>query len=252
MILDGLSQPPGAGRSIAFRPDGPFQIADATMEWGAMVDPSEDAPTGGVSGDAIDTYAGVTMRRVVLARPEYLVDIFVVEGGEERRIDWVFRNAGALAPFAENLAAGAGEVEGEGYEHLHGLQRHALGGDTALTWQLEGSGMALFMAEEAGTSLFTGRAPGNPAEERQGLVIRQRRKTRAAFLSVFHPFGEAPRIDSVAWHGRDLLGAGWAACTVEGANGRDRWIIRLRPEADIPSALAELPADNRFTYTLES
>ena len=67
-----------------------------------------DAPTGGVSGDAIDTYAGVTMRRVVLARPEYLVDIFVVEGGEERRIDWVFRNAGALAPFAENLAAGSG------------------------------------------------------------------------------------------------------------------------------------------------
>ena len=84
------------------------------------------------------------------------------------------------------------------------------------------------------------------------MIIRQRTKTRTAFLSVFHPFGEAPRIDSVAWHGRDLLGAGWAACTVEGANGRDRWIIRLRPEADIPSALAELPADNRFTYTLES
>ena len=238
--------------TMPFAPDGPFQIADATMEWGATVDPSEDAPTDGVSGEAIDSYAGVTMRRVVLARPEYLVDIFVVGGREERRIDWVFRNAGALAPLAENLVVGPAELEGEGYEHLNGLRRHALEGDTALTWQLEGSGMALFLAEEAGTSLFTGRAPGNPAEERQGLIIRQRTKTRAAFLSVLHPFGDAPRIDSVAWHGRDLLGAGWAACTVEGAKGRDLWTIRLRPEAVIPTELAELPADNRFTYTLES
>ena len=84
------------------------------------------------------------------------------------------------------------------------------------------------------------------------MIIRQRRKTRTAFLSVIHPFGEAPRIDSVAWHGRDLLGAGWAACTVEGTKGRDLWTIHLRPEAVIPTELAELPADNRFTYTLES
>ena len=35
MILGGLSQPPGAGREHCLsRPMGPFQIADATMEWG--------------------------------------------------------------------------------------------------------------------------------------------------------------------------------------------------------------------------
>ena len=148
---------------------------------------------------------------------------------------------------------GAGEVEGEGYEHLHGLQRHALEGDTALTWQLEGSGMALFLAEAGWYKPFHGtcaRKPGRGAPGVRSSGSGRRRERH--FLSVLHPFGDAPRIDSVSWHGRDLLGAGWAACTVEGTKGRDLWTIHLRPEAVIPTELAELPADNRFTYTLES
>ena len=256
VLLDGLSQPPGAGKCNAFGGDGPFQMADATMEWGAPAAPSEnarfdDAPLHGVSSEALDAYAQVKMRRTVLARADYLVDVFLVDAGEERRIDWIYRNAGELAlPNVRSLGLSA--PEGEGYEHITDFRSHALDDDIALTWRLEGSGMRLFMAEQAGTTLFAGRAPGNPAEERQGLVMRQREAARTAFLAVFHPYQETPRISSVSWHGRDLLGAGWAACTVEGTNGRDCWIIRMAPEAEIPPWVAELPADNRFEYTLES
>ena len=34
VVLEGKSQPAGAGRSIAFRADGPFQIADAAVRMG--------------------------------------------------------------------------------------------------------------------------------------------------------------------------------------------------------------------------
>ena len=249
--LDGLTQPPGAGRINAFRAGGPFQIADATMEWAAAA-PSADAPIDGIGRETLDTYAHVKMRRAALARADYVVDIFLVDAGAARRIDWIYRNAGALAPPAASRPLGGGGLEGEGYEHITDLYSSSLDDDTTVTWQLGGSAMKLFMAEQAGTILYAGSAPGNPAEERQGLIIRRRAATRTAFLAIFHPYRERPRISSVTWHGRDLLGAGWAACTLDGAQGRDRWIIRLRAEVEIPSWLTGLPADNRFEYTLES
>ena len=252
VALDGLSQPPGAGQSNAFRADGPFQSADATMAWREKTAPSDDAPLEGVSREALDTYAHVNMRRAVLARTDYLVDVFLVEAGGGRRIDWIFRNAGSLAPLANSRRVGNFALEGEGYQYVTDLHSYTLEDDTTLTWQFEGSGMTLFMAEQPGTTLIAGSAPGNPAEERQGLIIRQRTAPRTAFLTVIHPYQDTPRVRSVSWHGRDLLDTGWSACTLEGTNGRDRWIIRLRPEVEIPSWVNHLPADNLFEYTLEN
>ena len=251
VLLDGLSQPPGAGKSNAFRAGGPFQIAEAAMEWSANASSSDDAPLDGVSSETLDVYADTKMRRAVLAHDDYIVDVFLVDAGEQRRIDWIFRNAGELAlPNFHSL--GLSGLEGEGYQHVTDLHCHALEDDIALNWQLDGTGTRLFMAEQAGATLYSGRAPGNPAEERQGLIIRQRTATRTAFLAVIHPYRGTPSIDSVTWHGRDLLGAGWAACTVEGKNRRVRWIIRLHPELELPSWVIDLPADNLFEYSLES
>ena len=252
VLLDGLSQPPGAGRCNEFRAERPFQVADATMAWSANPAPSRDAPLDGVSRGTLDTYAGVKMRRVVLARADYLVDIFLVDAGEERRIDWIYRNAGGLLSAFDSRPALPSELEGEGYEHIADPRSFILDDDSRLTWRSEGSGVRLFVAEPAGATLYTGRAPGNPAEERHGLVIRRRIALQTAFLSAFHPFGDTPRLASVTWHDSDLLDTGFAACSVNRPDGLDLWTIRLRPDVELPSRLADMPADNRFDYTLES
>ncbi len=112
--------------------------------------------------------------------------------------------------------------------------------------------MRLFAAEPAGATLFAGRAPGNPAEERHGLLIRRRVASQTAFLSVFHPYGDTPRLVSVSWHARNLLDSGYAVCSLDCPHGQDLWTIRLRPDVVLPSRLAALPTDNRFEYTLEN
>ena len=252
VVLDGLSQPPGAGSSNAFRAGEPFQVADASMAWDEAFASTHDAPTDAVAEEARAAYCGAKMRRATLARSDYFVDLFLVEAGERRRIDWIYRNAGRLAEIDCGLSPVDASIDGEGYQHIAGVESHAPDGETTLTWRSERSGMRLFLADAAETAMFSGLAPGNPAEERQGIVIRQRTASRTAFLGVFHPFGEEPRIRKVTWHGRDLLGAGWAACTVEGAGKLDLWTIRLKAAAHLPPWLEELPADNRYAYTLES
>ncbi len=252
VLLDGLSQPPGAGRCTAFRADDPFQFADATIAWSPKPAPSRDMPLERVREEALAAYAQVEMRRIVLARAEYLVDIFLVDAGQQRRIDWIYRNAGALIHADNAHPLLPSELDGEGYQHISDLRALSLDEDSRMIWRSDTSGMMLHMAEPAGATLYAGRAPGNPAEERQGLVIRRRVAARTAYLSVLHPFGNTPRLRSVTWHGRDLLDSGFAACTVHRPDGQDLWTIRLHPDVELPSRLADLPADNRFEYTLES
>jgi len=251
VVLDGKSQPAGAGRSIAFRADGPFQIADAAVRWGEEAVTGIDAPTYGVDSEAPEVYDGAGMRRAVLACGDYFVDIFLVDAGRERRIDWIFRNRGVLAPLGDGIPIVPAELEGDGYEYIDDLSTRPAYDNIALNWEFGETGTKLFMAEMNGTVLYAGPAPGYPAEDTQDLMIRQRTASRTAFLSVFHPYRDGPRIGSVTWHGSDLIGAGWAACTVEGSGWQDRWIIRMNSGVETPPWLAELPASNRFEYTLE-
>ena len=252
VVLDGKSQPAGAGRRVAFRADGPFQVADAAIDWGEDAVSGIDVPTYGVDEEAPKVYDGARMRRTVLGRGDYFVDVFAVDAGTERRIDWIYRNAGVLAPISEAGPVEPDALKGDGFGYIRDVQCCELDDSIALDWKSGETGVRLFMAEQDGTTLFTGRAPGNPAEDRQGLIIRQRNAKSTAFVSVFHPHPGAPRIASVTWHGCDLTGEGWAACTVEGPELRDCWIIRLNKGVETPRWLAELPAGKRFEYTLEA
>ncbi len=251
VVLDGKSQPAGAGRSIAFRDDGPFQIADAAVRWGDGAVTGIDAPTYAVDSEAPEVYDGAGMRRAVLARGDYFVDIFLVDAGRERRIDWIFRNRGVLAPLGDGIPIVPAVLEGDGYEYIDDLSTRPAYGNIALNWQFGETGVKLFMAEMDETTLFAGPAPGNPAEDTQDLMIRQRTASRTAFISVCHPYRDTPRIGSVTWHGSDLIGAGWAACTVERSDKKDLWIIRSQSDVEVPTWLGDLPASNRFEYALE-
>lgn len=251
VVLDGKSQPAGAGRSIAFRADGPFQIADAAVRWGEEAVTGIDAPSYGVDSEAPEVYDGAGMRRAVLARGDYFVDIFLVDAGRERRIDWIFRNRGVLAPLGDGIPIVPAVLEGDGYEYIDDLSTRPAYGNIALNWQFGETGVKLFMAEMDETTLFAGPAPGNPAEDTQDLMIRQRTASRTAFISVCHPYRDTPRIGSVTWHGSDLIGAGWAACTVERSDKKDLWIIRSQSDVEVPTWLGDLPASSRFEYALE-
>ena len=156
-----------------------------------------------------------------------------------------------LAPLGDGVPIVPAVLEGDGYEYIDDLSTRPALGNIVLDWQFGETGMKLFMAETDETPLYAGPAPGNPAEDVQDLMIRQRTASRAAFVSVFHPYEESPRIVSVTWHGSDLIGAGWAACTVEGSDRKDLWIVRSGADVEVPARLSDLPASSRFEYSLE-
>ncbi len=240
VTLDGHSQPPATGRIIRFDGEGELHVADAAVAWA-------DDPANGV-------YAGVEFRRVLLARPAYIFDLFLISCPQARRIDWLFRCAGEWAMKGRrgrSVRPGLVSGDGQGYQHVVATRRRATASDLALTWQAAGARLKLWLAGMPGTELVTGRVPGNPPSEMQTLALVRRQATTAAFAAVWHTYRHRARVTAVEWAERDLLAAGWAGCTVRVGCRREAMIVRLAGGAKPGPASAWQGAGDCWEYILD-
>ncbi len=229
ITLDGLSQPPAEGKLHRFQGEGPFQVADAGVTW-------DSGP-----------YDGVSMRRVILARPDYFLDLFLVESDRPRRIDWIFRTAGACETSLDLEPATAGE--GDGYEHLSDVCKTTTGSDFVSTWQSDGAGLRCFVPGLSNAEILTALAPGNPPTDLHTTLIQRRHTGTTAFLSLFHPHARSPRITSVDWTGHNPAETGWAGCTVHLPGASEHWTLRLTSDAVAPPGPENV--DAQFEYLLD-
>ncbi len=235
ITLDGQSQPAATGQAHAFRSDGPFQIADASVTW---------------TNADVGPYQNVTMRRVLLARPDYFLDLVLVEAPDSHRVDWIYHNAGTLATALPAVAYDTLREAGEGYSHI--TQAQAVTTDTAFTvnWQINEVGLQLFVAGMIGMEVITGRVPGNPPGDQLATLIQRRHTAQTAFLSLFHPFRDAPMVTAVEWIERNLLETGWAGCRVTFGHRSEYWLIQRTNDVALPAWFAELADDAKFVYCL--
>ncbi|MBV7339639.1 heparinase II/III-family protein [Chloroflexi bacterium TSY] len=217
VIIDGLSQPEATGQLHHFREEGPFQIADASVSW------QEPGP-----------YQNVTMRRVVLVRPSYFVDLFLVECPALRRIDWIYRNMGNLTVVEDSGVPGvvglksvslASGERGDGYEHISESREISMSEDVGMFWQTERGRLQLCMAGVPQTRITIGGVPGNPPSDRHFLVVSSRVAQRTAFVSLFHVVKQSPPTIQVDWRSSDLMETGQLDFTVFVDGEEERWLI---------------------------
>ncbi|MFN0170595.1 MAG: heparinase II/III family protein, partial [Bryobacteraceae bacterium] len=168
VILDGRSQPPATGRLRRFRREGPFQIADAEVE-----------------------FDGARLRRVILARPGYFLDLFVVDAERQCVADWIWRAAGELDP--DGASEPVAPLAGDGYQHLSSPRRLTA---SPLVWRAGGAALRIWPRPEPGTECIAARAPGTPPHLEHSLVLLRRTCGSTIFASVI---ATDPAIARVEW-----------------------------------------------------
>ncbi|MEZ4865060.1 MAG: heparinase II/III family protein [Caldilineaceae bacterium] len=234
VTLNGRSQPAATGQIHHFRAAGDFQIADASVQW-----PLDGGP-----------YHGVTLRRVVLARPDYFLDLFLVDAPQPHRIDWIYRNAGQLQSTLPLTAYPALRDEGEGYQHLGQPQHSRTDEPLQATWQVGAVGLQLWGAGAPATEVITALAPGNPPTDQFTTLLQRRIGRTAAFLTLFHPFRTTLAITAVEWVGRDFEQNGWLGCRVRLGDQCDQWLIQQQATAARPTWFLDATAGPKFRYGL--
>ncbi|MEO6875311.1 MAG: heparinase II/III family protein [Opitutaceae bacterium] len=212
VVLGHRSQPPGEGKLRCFRADGPFHVADAEIQ-----------------------FESTQLRRVILAREDYFLDLFFVAAPTPQTIDWVWRNAGTLSFTGETRDLPA--LEGEGYDHLAQPREVTIPVNTPFTWRAGQDRVRLWARPETGNQWIAAEVPGNPPEDRQSMLLARRETTATVFASVFHRYRGPARVLAVDWIPTGL------GCAVRTAGGVERWVIQS-PGAPTPSG----PCD--FVYEL--
>jgi hypothetical protein len=236
VIIDGRSQPPATGHLHFFQGEGQFQVADAAVHW------------DGAGVELATAYAGISMRRVILPRPDYFLDLFLVHSTQSRRIEWIYRNSGRQVLSVDLHPYQSMENAGDGYSHLSGVRGTKTAQDLEVHWQLAGAGLQLFMAGRTETELISGSVPGNPPAESYAAIILRRYAQGTSFLSLFHPYRATSQIRSVTWSDGDLASQGWVGCLVELTDHSEEWVIQGSPNI----AVTPPAAHQRFVYCLES
>ena len=233
VTIDGYSQPEATGQINHFQDTGDFQVADAAVSW------TDDGP-----------YQGVTMRRVILARPDYFLDLFLVEAPDSRRIDWIYRNAGQLQTTLPLTAYPTLADEGEGYCHIARPQHNHTDKPFQASWQSGAIGLQLWADGAPGTDIFTGSVPGNPPTDRFALLLQRRQSATAAFLTLFHPFPTTPTITTVEWFGDNFQQTGWLGCRVTLGDQQEHWLLQSQSDGAQPRWFTAAPADRKLRYYL--
>jgi hypothetical protein len=205
-LVDGRSQPAATGRLTRFEVDEPYAVVGGAVEWD--------------QGD----YSGVRMRRLILWREWYFVDVLQVECAQPRQIDWIYHNLGKLV-VAPGLDAAPAELVGDcGYANVGDVRRIPAADRLRLDWRVGSVGLRLYLAPMPDAELLVGEAPANPASEKLSIAVRRRRATHATFLSVFVPYqwGEEPPVRGACWSfAEDQV----HHLTIDTASGSEEWWV---------------------------
>jgi hypothetical protein len=251
VTINGLSQPPATGHINTFRSNGAFQIADASVSWSG----------NGVELPFEHPYHDISMRRILLARPDYFLDIVLVEDGEAKegreakRIDWIYHNIGTPIINLPGQADLITSEEGTGYQHISHAQAAPVQGDFVVHWppvatQPQPVGLQLFVAGGIPGEAITGKAPGNPPTDPLGVLIHRRQAATTAYLSLFHPYQATPKVTRVEWLGHNLLKEGWAGCLVHCDGCQEQWLVRMNPGSRVPPLPSTPQVAAHFEYNL--
>ncbi len=209
VLLDGQPQPLTDGRFNHFLVEDSFTLADASVSWSEGV------------------YQGVRMRRVILWRDCYFIDLFQVIGPCPRDIDWICHLRGRLManPFESDFDRRLKPERVSAHTQVEGsCEESKL---PFLRWRCEGGSLDLNLLGPEG-QIFLGTSPSNRASERLSTIIRRRSASETTFLSVFSftPKGEDPSLQRVEGGRRE---DGIWRLILETSSGSDEWTMGVDP-----------------------
>jgi hypothetical protein len=204
LVVDGRSQPPATGELLDFRScpeDGTgFGVIDCVVQW----------PEG--------TYQSVRVRRILLVRPGYVIDLVSARADRDRTFDLMFRGRG------ETCWQGTLVDPGQGEETVGDLPRvRRLSAEQApeIVWRTGRAGLAVRLSSGDG-AVYLGGFPSSAGGAVETTLVRRQSGPGAEFAAVLHPFGPTPSLEAVSFVAG---GMGRWRIAVQIAGVVERWTV---------------------------
>lgn len=199
VLLDGMPQVPATGTLDRFDVKDDVTLVEAHVNFSD-------------TDDAI--WEGVNLRRVILWKDDYFIDVVIVDCPQTRQIDLAWHHTGTLA--FEGEAKPETAFTQTGYAHLKNIQICK-----SVAWQAswKNPNTSIWARNPEGTTTYITDAPGNPTNEEMSLILRRITAQNAVFVSVIEPFQDQGVIKQVEWENQDSM----LKLSIQGHNLSDNW-----------------------------
>ncbi len=158
-------------------------------------------------------YWGVLLRRTLLLTPEYLAEVYEVEGDESAQTDWLAHaTAEKLVPVAGALQAGStpsAPGDGAGYQHLSDGQKWNF--STTSRWDFlsdktdaAAPRLRLWVLDDAPQEIFTALGIGYTIQQKTPTLIRRRNAKSTRFVTIYDLSGHGNAVKNATWDGKTL------------------------------------------------
>lgn len=168
-----------------------------------------------VQAETATAYDGVVMRRTVCLIDDYYLDLFDLTAETERLYDWVYQSPVDLKVDVPMTSSSLSD-HGDGYAFLEEVRGGRTDDDITAAFVRGDAKFLVRIAGQAGTEVYTARAPGIPlrTEDAMRVLLLRRRAARTRFEVLAG--AQAAGAENVTWR-REA--GGWLKVT--GADGED-------------------------------
>lgn len=140
-----------------------------------------------------DTYSGCEMRRTVIYKDEYFIDIFKVSAKNELRKDWIWHTAGEITLPQGSLAKSA-VADGGPQALLTDVYSYTAEGITKLTYDCKDGVSLDIHALSDGKELIFAKGDNNPATSKISYVMERCFEKECVYINVFEAYKDGNNV----------------------------------------------------------
>ncbi len=175
-----------------------------------------------------EAYAGVSLRRYLLLTPQFLFDVYEVEGDKTAQLDWLAHAVVPLIRPVEARGDGAPAVAGSenGYQHLldgkswkmEGVSRWDFLGDEK---DAAAPRLRVWLLDDGPQEILTATGIGYTTDQKAPALIRRRDAASTRFVTAYDLSGRGDAIREI----ETLPNRNWRLETARG-----NWIVSFAPD----------------------
>lgn len=181
VMINQENQPPANARVIRYIQKSDYILLDTEVKWDGTY-PGLDSHTI-VQWDE-PSYAGVTMRRMILWCGQYFIEAFMVNGVKEVTIDWVLHVPGELNDSSAEEYQGIFSIK-KPFKYLTNIRTIKPTESTVSNWILKNSQFKLYSYCGFENQIFYANGPDNPSTGDISYFINRVKGENALFINLF-------------------------------------------------------------------
>ncbi len=185
VMIHEENQPPANPKVLRFWEGPEYTLLDTEVRWDGGY-PGLDSYTIVQWDDP--SYAGVTMRRIILWCGSYFIEVFAVDGVQAGPIDWVLHVPGQLQPNRAIEHPGIFSSK-KPFKYLKNLRVIRPSGSVLSSWEMRNCRFNLYSFGNDSNQLFYGAGPSNPSVQDMSYLIHRVNGKSARFINLFETVG---------------------------------------------------------------